>query len=69
MLFWKKLSVNSNRSYKYITKGVSMVYQVILETVWSVIYEGSKEECELILKAFKRYNGAKNISIHEKEEA
>ena len=46
-----------------------MVYQVILETVWSVIYEGSKEECELILKAFKRYNGAKNISIHEKEEA
>ena len=44
-------------------------YQIILETVWECLFEGTQEECEKVLWAFQKYNGAKNISMWTKKEA
>lgn len=42
-----------------------MMYQVILNTVHDVIFEGSKSECEMVMEVFTKYNGCKNISMNE----
>jgi hypothetical protein len=44
-------------------------YRVILDTVLGEIYVGTKSECELVLKAFKAYNGGKNIVMEEVEQS
>lgn len=44
-----------------------MKYQVVLDTVDDVLYEGSKSECQAVYQAFTRYNSAKNIVLREKE--
>lgn len=44
-------------------------YRVVLDTVYDgvngILHEGSKSECELVLKVFEKYNGGKNISMEE----
>jgi hypothetical protein len=45
------------------------MYKVMLTTVDDVIYEGNKEQCEEVMKAFTKYNGAKNLVVEENPAA
>ena len=42
-----------------------MYWRVYLDTVNDTIFEGTKEECEMIYDVFLKYNNAKNIKLEE----